>query len=497
MNEATRAQLPLDAILAGVDGNAMLDDLRVFAGRTKLSGTAEELDSFRYLQERMKGLGFRTALLRHDAFISLPGPARLAAGGRAFRCITHSFSQPSAPGGTAGRLVDVGEGSAAEFAGKDVRGTVVLVDGIAGPDVAARASAAGAAGQVHVSPHEHLHEMCISPVWGSPAPDEMTRLPTTVAVTVSAADGAALRALLTAGEAPEAVLHAEVDTGWRKTPIVVAELDGPDPEGEFILFSNHHDTWFQGVMDNGGANTTTLEVARLCAQQRRHMKRGLRVCFWSGHSHGRYSGSAWYAENFWDELDRRCAAHVNLDSTGGAGATVLTRSGVAAELATVAAEAVRAETGQDHAGNRMGRNADHSFWGVGIPSMFGSISHQPPERQVAGLPHLGWWWHTEHDLLDRIDPGCLLRDTRVAARVVWQLLSDPVLPLDLARQLAPLLAELDALAPRIGTRLDMRRVVDAAQRCMDAAAALPAAMYDPGRINRALMRASRILVPLD
>ena len=84
------------------------------------------------------------------------------------------------------------------------------------------------------------------------------------------------------------------------------------------MFSGHHDTWDYGVMDNGGANATMLEVARLFAPERADWRRGLRLCFWSGHSHGRYSGSAWYADTHWDELVRRCVAHVNVDSTGGA-----------------------------------------------------------------------------------------------------------------------------------------------------------------------------------
>ena len=34
-------------------------------------------------------------------------------------------------------------------------------------------------------------------------------------------------------------------------------------------------------------------------------------------SAARYSGSAWYADEHWRELERRCAAHVNVDLTGG------------------------------------------------------------------------------------------------------------------------------------------------------------------------------------
>src|SRR5690606_37677880 len=116
----------------------------------------------------------------------------------------------------------------------------------------------------------------------------------------------------------------------------------------FVLISGHHDTWYYGVMDNGSANAGMLEVARLCAERRGQWKRGLRICFWSGHSHGRYSGSTWYADTNWDDLERRCVAHVNVDSLGGVGATELTKAAAMTELRHIAAEAVERISGQSY-----------------------------------------------------------------------------------------------------------------------------------------------------
>ena len=251
-------------------------------------------------------------------------------------------------------------------------------------------------------------------------------------------------------------MRTEVDTGWRKTPLLVAELDRPgaSEDAPFVLLSGHHDTWHYGVMDNGAANATMLEAARLLARERPAWRRGLRVCFWSGHSHGRYSGSAWYADEHWLELERRCAAHVNVDSTGGIGASVVTNSGVVEELAPLAADVVRAVTGQSHAGRRQARAADQSFWGIGIPSMFGSISHQPA-GPVKMLTALGWWWHTPHDLIDKIDEENLVRDTRIVLGVLWRLLTDRILPFDFAAYARALLRQLDELAKQLGPRLDL------------------------------------------
>jgi hypothetical protein len=148
-----------------VSAQRLLDHIAEFARRRKHAGTDGELESLRYVERALAASGYRTETLFHDAYISLPGAARLAALGREHRCITHSFSQP---GAIEARLVDVGDGDEAGYASRDARGAVVLVDGIATPASTIAARRHGALAQLHVSPHEHLHEMCVSPVWGSP-----------------------------------------------------------------------------------------------------------------------------------------------------------------------------------------------------------------------------------------------------------------------------------------------------------------------------------------
>ena len=484
-----QATAPVDA----VDRDALMASCALMARRQKLSGTPDELASMKDIQARLDGYGYRTALLSHDAYISLPGAARVVVDGAALVAITHSFSRSSPQGGLTAAVAYVGEGTEAEFAGRDLHGMVVLAEGIASPAVADRARRAGAAGQLHISPHEHLHEMCISPVWGSPGPSTLGNLPSTVACTVSNADGGALRDRIMAGEAPRVTLEAAVDTGWRATPILVAEM-AMEADAPFVLFSGHHDTWYFGVMDNGSANATMMECARVLALHRAAWVRPLRLCFWSGHSHGRYSGSSWYVDQHWDELEARCAVHVNVDSTGGIGATVLGEAAAASELCAVAAGAIHAEVNQVHEGRRLARNSDMTFWGVGIPSMLGSLSHQPPGPVKMRNP-LGWWWHTPEDLVDKVDPANLVRDTRVFVRVLWRLLTEPVLPLDYAAHAEALLHEL----ARMGGPL-LEPVAAAATALRDKAARLAGMKMggvEPARANRALMQVSRVMVPMD
>ncbi|MCC7282786.1 MAG: M28 family peptidase [Acetobacteraceae bacterium] len=491
---------PFSALAAQTSGALLMDHCRAFARWVKLSGTRDEAESLRYVQARLDEYGYRTRVILHDAYISLPGKARVEVDGTALTAITHSMGRSSPADGVAAELVYVGHGTAADFAGKDVRGRIVVAEGIATPVVAALARDGGAVGQLHISPHHHLHEMCISPVWGNPDPHTFAQLPATVACTVSNADGSAIRDRLAAGHSPRVVLHAEVDTGWRKTPILEAELDAPGSASDapFILFSGHHDTWYYGVMDNGSANATMLEVARLAATRRADWRRNLRICFWSGHSHGRYSGSAWYVDNHWDAFDRHCAAHVNVDSTGGIGATELGHAAAMSPLHALAAEAITEQTGLQYSGKRKNRSSDDSLPGLGVPSMFGGLSEQPPSK-LKLRNALGWWWHTPEDLIDKVDEANLVRDTKVFVHVVAKLLTDAVLPLDFAAQAHTLREELAGLATALGPRFDLAPLQAAtntlharAQRLGEAAGRL-----DPATVNATLMALSRALVPVD
>ena len=499
-------------LLAQLDGPRMMGHLKVFDRWTKYSGSPEELESLKYVEAEMKAYGFATTLILHDAYISLPGAASVRVGDDTFTCITHSFSRSSPPAGVSAKLVYVGAGDEAGFAGKAVSGTIVLVDGIANPGVSRRASRAGAVGQLHISPHQYVHEMCISPVWGNPTHETVADLPSTVVVTLPLEAGTKIKALLAANTGLTATLTATVDTGWRKTPILVADLAGEDEP--FVLYSGHHDTWYYGTMDNGGANATMMEVARLCALRRRDWKRGLRVVFWSGHSHGRYSSSAWYAETHWEELERRALVHVNVDSTGGKGNTIVADATASAELRAVAREAISQQGEQEFTNRRMGRAGDQSFWGIGVPSIFGNMSEQPAtgeanasaavfgggNRRGAGT---GWWWHTPFDTLDKMDEQILVRDTRIYLQVVWRLLTDAVLPFDYAEHAAYLADELRSLQSAAGERFDLSTLASRADALRTKAEQLNraiAAGLDPHRAtiaNQTLTSVAHALVPVD
>jgi hypothetical protein len=487
-----------DGLRASVSAPAMWAHLELFEKHRKEAGSPGELESIRYVEGAMRRYGYATDLILHDAYISLPGAARVVAGSRTLGAITHSHARSSPPAGLTAPLVDLGGGEEAAFAA-DLRGRIVMLDSLANPVMTRRAMAAGAVGQLHVSPHEHRHEMCISPVWGSPGERHLPHMPSTVVVTVAAADGAALRARLAGDRMMQVTLHAEVDTGWRPTPILIAELPGPDGGAEepFVFFTGHHDAWYEGVMDNGGANATMMEVARLCATRRHQWNRGLRLAFWSGHSQGRYSSSAWYADAKWEELEKRALVHVNVDSTGGSGNTQID-TGSAAELRALARESIEREVSEPYKLHRVGRAGDESFWGIGVPAMYGNMSAQPAkEGGTQGAHGTGWWWHTAHDRLDKMDAEILVRDTRIYLHSIWRLLTDDVLPLDFAEHARALRGELTALQDVLDDRFDLSLLIARATTLEARCAALGSLRGDPARLNATLKALCRVLVPLD
>jgi hypothetical protein len=484
------------SIAGAVSESNLMEYTRQIAHWTRLSGTADERSAAAYAEERLRAAGYRTRILVHDAYISLPGRASLRVTQPAPReifCITHSMAQPTGPDGVAGELVDIGKGGPHDYARAGAARKVGLVDDLATPEQAVAGSRVGVAGLIFVS-GRHAHEMCISPVWGNPAPSTAGTLPTIPMVSVHQNDGRALRDLCRAGRT---MVHftAEVRTGWTKTPIVLADLPAGHSEGDrdaFVLFSGHLDGWHLGAMDNGTANATTLEVARALAERRAAWRRGLRVAMWSGHSHGRYSSSAWYADNHWFDLAAHCVAHVNIDSVGGVGADRFVTNSMP-QTAALGTWAVREIAGAALSPKRVGRDSDQSFLGIGIPSLFGSLSHQDDGS-------LGWWWHTPHDTVDKIAPERLLRDAKIFAAALDRLLTDPVLPLDYAAAAADLRAALDALARDAGPAIELGALVEDARRLETLCgrlmrAAEGASGARAGRINAALVALGRALIP--
>ncbi|MGA8858060.1 MAG: M28 family peptidase [Candidatus Bathyarchaeia archaeon] len=504
-------------IIQEISPDNMMQHLHEIAKYVRMSGSNEETEALQYVKKTLTTYGFKVTEHRFDAYIGEPKSAELlilTPEMKKINGVTAALAPSTPASGTEAEVVDVGAGTEAEFARHDVRGKLVLVKELAEPEIAKRADNFGAVGQIFINDY-HAHEGIVSVVWGTPTLETAPLLPATPCISINEQDGVYLQQLL-GGGGVTARLLTESWRGWRKIPVVTADLPGRVERDRFALFAGHIDSWHYGAMDNGSANALMLEVARIMSKHKKELRRGLRLAFWSGHSHGRYAGSAWYADNFWLDLEKNCVAHVYTDSAGAKGASVLTETYVMPETEDLASSAVERVTGQELSGRGFSRSGDQSFWGIGIPSVFMLLSEIPVEagkrdsdlRTVAlfgpSPTGLGWWWHTPEDTEDKIDPQNLKRDATVYALALFALCSNTILPLNYQRaaeRLKQFLAELQQVGKDV---VDLEPLIGQASRLATVlrkfnARARKTKPNEKAKIetyNKTLMRLSRILVPI-
>lgn len=167
---------------------------------------------------------------------------------------------------------------------------------------------AGARAAVFQSPTEgQLHEMIASPIWGSPSVDDVDELPDLPVAEIHQSDGEWLTERL-AGDDVEVAGETQARTEQQELPCPVACIEGTESD-RYTVVGSHIDSRHEGVTDNASAVATSMELARVFAEN--PPKRGLVVGFWPGHSMGRYAGSARYADlNGLDGADHLWAQHM-------------------------------------------------------------------------------------------------------------------------------------------------------------------------------------------
>lgn len=478
----------------------MLALLEKFDKLDRISGGRGEAQAAQMLAEALERHGVPYKVHRFRAYLSWPIRAELTVLGperRTLRAVTPAFSASTGARGLEGELVFVGSPGAIfgplsgdAYPGKDVRGKIVVADGLITPQHARLVEDLGAIGLIHINPRELLHEMIITTVWGTPTPETARYIPKIPALSVTKADGDWLKQLAQSRDsgAVRVRLVTEVSTAWREMPLVVAEVrpemasnnaQGVDPD-QFVLVSSHLDAWYAGMTDTASTDASILEMARILNANRKRLRRGFRFAWWSGHSTGRYAGSTWYADQFWSELNRSCIAYMNLD---GPGARNVPLDRVAAwawpELAEFTAQFAREWTGKEpeegyFAGRmqvfRPFRAGDSAFQGIGVPEVSIGLPEIPPghpdHAPYVGGSERGWWWHTPEDSLDKIDMKALVRDTELRLAVLYTLANLPVLPYriaPIAQSYATALSELHAAAK---AHADLWPLVDRADRLL-------------------------------
>lgn len=438
----------------------------------RLSGNDDEREAVDYLVSRLEEFGVRYELRTPTLFVSWPVSATLrvlADEPMEVRAKTPSMSASTSgrevegdlvylPTGYAGDVTDIFD--AGEMPDVDVRGKVVITEGMPMPPKVAELTARGVVAAVFVAPGEYIHEGICTTIWGSPDLDSMDRQPSIPVLAVNQPEGRAL--IERAGKGDCRVTYStELETGWRPIPVLVAEIPGTSLPEEFVLVHGHLDSWHYGVGDNAVGDAALLELARVLQQHSNQLERSVRIAWWSGHSHGRYAGSTWYADTHAIDLAENCIAHVNCDSPGCRGATVYTDMMWTEECGPMASAAVRDVTNVEAEWVRPLRAGDYSFSNLGISGYYMLSSTMPEElRKEKGYYAVGGCggniqWHTEDDTLEVADKENLLRDIRLYATAILRAANAPVPPFDFRLTLDEFERALRQYQALAGDRFDM------------------------------------------
>src|SRR5262245_66559302 len=152
---------------------------------------------------------------------------------------------------------------------------------------------------------------------------------------------------------------------------------------------------------------------------------------------------------------------------------------------------------------RPSRAADQSFWGIGVSSI--SVYSMLTPEDANRDPNVGgsggaWWWHSEHETIDKFDAGILVQDTRLYASILLRLATANVLPFKIAAIAQDFQDSLKEYAEEAGRFLPLSELitdVDALKLRMERLQEKCSTLNDEGastNVNRELLRFERRLI---
>ncbi len=429
----------------------------------KLSGTPSNERSVDYVVGVLEGYGVGASAPEFQAWLGFPKMFDaelkvLEPESRTLRGIALAQIKSTPAAGVEGELIYVGGGGLGDYEGKNAQNKITLVDFGKPPARPWKNYVAGvlkgAMGQIvvgHKGPQPVLNRGTVKSVWGNPTPETMDDIGRIPVVNVSAKDGEYLKRLLERG--PVRVwMKAEGTRGWMRTRQPMARIKGK--EKEFVLLGSHLDAWGAAASCNAVGCASTLETARVVQKYRPRLRRGLELLWFQGHETGIMTGSTWYVDSFWDDLHGNSVAYLNNDTPSMIHTTIYTANGdpilrdflvsTVKELAEAEGAPFREPTTR-YVPRKTG---DQSFYGLGIPSARVQITYPPEAAYDIGAPG-GWWYHSDQDNLDKVDPETLHMANKAQILVILRLCTLPLLPFKaepVADWMIDILGELDGKA---------------------------------------------------
>jgi hypothetical protein len=213
-------------------------------------------------------------------------------------------------------LIDVGSGAnEADYSGKDVRGKIVLADGVLARVQQLAIATHGAAGILSDMPNQTTAWSGLDNTlvrWGHLD----ARQPSGFAFMISRETAESLRVRLRQGEHIVLNAYVKATVGPGHWTVVTGTIPGSDPAAGEIVYSCHLDHERPGANDNGSGCVTILESARVLARligtgALPHPKRTLRFV-WGPEVEGTMAFLASHPE-----IRQRLRADIHMDMVGG------------------------------------------------------------------------------------------------------------------------------------------------------------------------------------
>ena len=500
-------------VLDEVDPDKIMEHAEYITAEDRESGSPGEKRAAEYFRKVMTKYGLQTDIHYVENYISLPvsGELWLSKDGsddskKLSSPITHSYGASTGKEGLSGEAVFY-SGS------EEVKGKIAIIHGLASAVPCKKLENAGAIGIICITGGKYPYNMSISPIWGQPVPETVDLISKIPVVTVNSEEGEKLLKYVEDSKASGSpvFMRTEVSTKFRTVPVCVAELKAKKPTKRFVMFGGHVDSWHKGGADNGGSNAIILELARVFSKYTEYLNTNIRFVWWSGHSNGRYSGSNWYADYYWEDIHYNAVANFDIDTVGTKGSTSFRHIECNKQCYELGKNVVKERTGQDPEYMRIQRNGDQSFWAHGVPTLFECLSLQPETNQGEGtfMPGLPWYWHTVCDTFEHLGKEELLRDARIFALAIWRFVSSKAYPFNFTDLSFEMEEDIDKYMKLAGNAFDLKDIKELILKLREGFKKLDAEikhMNDPlcqledtskaDSLNDLIMELNRTLIPV-
>jgi len=481
----------------------------------RIAGTPELSKAAWYIVNEMKSYGLDEVYMdRFKIYHSYPGTAELRVLWPETKIIEakpmcHIVS--TTPEGIKGELVYVGAGAYEDYAGKDVRGKIVLADMTwdpARPEKARIAAEKGAKALIIMNwgPKDNtvIQMGATKSVWGNPTPETFRQIPQITVIGITRPSGEYLKSLCERGKVI-VWLRADATREWVEAEQPIGKIIGKEKPHEFVLVGGHLEAWGKTAICNSSGNSLMLELARVFSKYKSHLKRSIVFAFWNGHEIAEAAGSTYFVDTHWNELNTSCVAYLNVDNVGivGTSVPILRSEPVLFDFLEPIVEKVFGRRTMKKA--YMYKGGDASFFGVGVPYASFYTGYTEEELKQLNYASLSPWLHSEEDTVDKIDKELFEKHLKFYALALLKLCNAEIIPYNAVAVVDRLIEDLKAVN-MIGNERLVSDVIDLAEKLREYAEELHEYKQrleeelekgDPGRYKEAIELVNKCLIKVN